>query len=114
MNKEWIKISDNEYTLRFHPNDEVDLTATIERDFEGDWLMSCFELDMLDELIADKNFCTDKTKEVAEEIIRDYYRELGEHYLKLLVLFDAEEEVDNEVFCINFLPKNEGNKNEEC
>ena len=45
MYKEWIKISDNEYTLRFHPNDETDLTATIERDFEGDWLLRSFDLD---------------------------------------------------------------------
>lgn len=114
MNKEWIKISDSEYTLRFHPNDEVDLTATIERDFEGDWLISCFDLDLLDELIADRGLDVVAAKWVAEEYIRDYYRELGEHYLKLLVLFDSEEEADNEIFCINFLPKNEGDKNEEC
>ena len=101
MNKEWIKISDSEYTLRFHPNDEVDLTATIERDFGGDWLMSCFDLDMLDELIAGKNYDSDTAKKIAEDYVKDYYKELGAHYMELYRAFNDEYEVtiDDVIFC---------------
>ena len=104
MNKEWIKISDSEYTLRFHPNDETDLTVTIERDFEGDWILRSFDLDMCDELIADSAITVEYAKHVAEEMVRDYYEELGEHYLELLKLFDKEEvgedaTIDDAIFC---------------
>lgn len=112
MYKEWIKISDNEYTLRFHPNDETDLTATIERDFEGDWLLRSFDLDMCDELIADSKISASTAMEVAEDMVRDYYEELGEHYLELLKLFDKEEvgddvTLEDAILCAKFQAETE-------
>lgn len=103
MNKEWIKISDSEYTLQFKPNGEVEFELRIERDFEGDWILSCFELDACGELIADSKISSETAMLVAEEMVRDHYRELGEHYLELLRLFDEEEDkdvtIDDAIFC---------------